>query len=476
MSTTISRRSAMGTMLGVAASLGLAGCSLRAAPPPAAATAPAGVPAAANAAPTTASAAPTTAPVAAAAGTTPVAAAPGQTVIRFHCRSGDLARHFEAYAPKFTQQNPKAAVQMEELVATNEYWVKLSALAASKTIGDVVVDISRFFPGMAYKGLYRDVESYVNSEKFDLGQYYPAAVDNTKFDGKEYGLPETYQFQSVMIYYNKSLFDAAGVAYPNTLTATYDEIVEKAQKLTKPSDGQFGYAGASGAHHIHIRSFGGDVLDAERKKSRLGEPEAIKATQWIWDLLYKYKVHPTADQITNGSDTNMFAGGKVAMLQQTLWTGTFLIPLVGGKFQYGAALIPKGPTGVMGNHSQSDLLAPTALSKAPEIAWEVVKFMTGKDIGIQKVYLNGGGPGARPDVQSDPGLQQKMIGLKEFQAALAEGRKAFPEPKPWNVRDQEINDAWGQNMDPVWLNKVPVPDGMKKVDSEAQKVLDKPRP
>ena len=172
----------------------------------------------------------------------------------------------------------------------------------------------------------------------------------------------------------------------------------------------------------------------------------------------------------------MFAGGKLAMLQQTLWTGTFLIPLVAGKFKYGAALLPKGPTGVMGNHSQSDLVGVTANSKNPDVAWQVAKFMTAKDIGIEKVALNAGGPGARPDVQSDPGLQEKMIGLKEFQTALSEKRKPFLEPKPWNVRTQELNDAFAQNADPIWLNKVGAEEGMKKVHQEAQKVLDKPRP
>ena len=69
-----------------------------------------------------------------------------------------------------------------------------------------------------------------------------------------------------------------------------------------------------------------------------------------------------------------------------------------------------------------------------------------------------------------------MIGLKEFQTALQENRKPFLEPKPWNVRTQELNDAFGQNTDPIWLNKVNAADGMKKVHQEAQKVLDKPRP
>jgi multiple sugar transport system substrate-binding protein len=392
-----------------------------------------------------------------------------------HTRQGDLANHFVAYAKRWSEKNPKNPIKMETMVATTEYWVKLAALHASKTIGDNVVDISRFFPEMAYKGLYREIDPFIQSDKYDLNQYFPAAVENGRFDGKLYCLPETYQFQAMMIYYNRDMFDAAGVKYPETLNATFDEIVEKATKLTKAADAQFGYGGAHGANHIIIRSFGGDVLDAERKKSRLAEPEAIKAVEWIHDLIYKHKAAPSPEQISGG-DTNMFAGGKLAMLQSTLWTGTFLIPLIANKFKYGAAVLPKGPTGVMGNHSQSDLVGVTANSKNPDVAWQIAKWMTAKDIGIEKVQLNAGGPGARPDVQGDSALQEKMIGLKEFQAVLKEGRKPFLEPKPWNVRTQELNDAFGQNTDPIWLNKVKPAEGMQKVHQEAQKVLDKPRP
>src|SRR6266542_1456508 len=408
---TLSRRKLLSAGLGFFASTTIfAAC----APPPAQSEAtaaakagdapkPAGAQPGAPTQPASAAAAATTAPIAA-----------GAKELVFHCRQGDLANHFVEYAKRWSEKNPSTPIKMETMVATNEYWLKLAALHASKTIGDNVVDISRFFPEMAYKGLYRELQPYIDGEKFDLNQYYPGAIENTKFDGKQYALPETYQYQAMLIYYNKDMFDAAGVKYPDAMNATFDEIVEKATKLTKPSENIFGYSGASGAHHIIIRSFGGDVLDADRKKSRLNEPEAAKATEWIQDLIYKHKVHPTPDQLSGG-DTNLFAGGKVAMLQQTLWTGTFLIPLVNNKFKYGAAPLPKGPTGVMGNHSQSDLVGDTSNSKTPDVAWQIAQFMTAKDIGIEKVALNAGGPGARPDVQSDPGLQEKMIGLKEFQ-------------------------------------------------------------
>lgn len=185
--TRLSRRSLLLSGLGLGAAAALAAC----APPPA---------------PTAVPAKPAEAPKPAAEAPKPAAAAPvaaGATELVFHTRQGDLARHFETYAKRWSDANPKTPIKMETMVATSEYWVKLAALHASKTIGDNVVDISRFFPEMAHKGLYREIESFIASDKFDLNQYYPGAVENGRFDGKLYALPETYQYQAMLIYYKR---------------------------------------------------------------------------------------------------------------------------------------------------------------------------------------------------------------------------------------------------------------------------------
>ena len=221
---TLSRRTLLGVGLGAAASSFLAAC----APPPAQTEATAA--AKTGAAPAAPAAKPADAKPAAEAAKPAAPVAAGAKELMFHCRQGDLANHFTAYAEKWNTKNPTTPIKMETMVATNEYWIKLAALHASKTIGDNVVDISRFFPEMANKGVYREIQPFIDAEKFDLGQYYPAAVENGKFDGKLYALPETYQYQAVLIYYNKDMFDAAGVKYPDATNATFDELVEKADQ------------------------------------------------------------------------------------------------------------------------------------------------------------------------------------------------------------------------------------------------------
>ena len=95
---------------------------------------------------------------------------------------------------------------MKQVPLGDEYRVKLAALHASKTIGENVVDISRSCPEMAHTGLYRELDPLDQAEKLDWNQYFRGAVENGRFDGKLYALPETYQYQVMLVYYNKAMF------------------------------------------------------------------------------------------------------------------------------------------------------------------------------------------------------------------------------------------------------------------------------
>src|SRR5262245_10595114 len=122
-SRTLSRRALLGVGLGAAASSFLAACV---APPPAQSEATAA--AKTGAAP---AAKPTEAAKPAAEAAKPAApVAAGATALVFHCRQGDLANHFTAYAERWSQKNPTTPIKMETMVATTEYWIKLAALHA----------------------------------------------------------------------------------------------------------------------------------------------------------------------------------------------------------------------------------------------------------------------------------------------------------------------------------------------------------
>jgi multiple sugar transport system substrate-binding protein len=124
-----------------------------------------------------------------------------------------------------------------------------------------------------------------------------------------------------MLFYNKDLFKAAGVPFPDG-SWTLDQFVEAAQKLTVDVDGdgrrdQFGYAGG-----IYIGTFGGKLLDDAWTRCTLNTPPVIAAMKFSIDLRDKHKVCPSdreGDQVKSIGEGLAFYMGKVAMFRSYTW-------------------------------------------------------------------------------------------------------------------------------------------------------------
>ena len=66
---------------------------------------------------------------------------------------------------------------------------------------------------MAASGALVDLNSMIEADGYDLSAYYQSTLDMFQNGGGQYGLPASYS--NVVLYYNKDLFDAAGLPYPD---------------------------------------------------------------------------------------------------------------------------------------------------------------------------------------------------------------------------------------------------------------------
>src|SRR5512144_832408 len=85
-------------------------------------------------------------------------------------------------------------------------------------------------------GMLIGLDKYIADHKFDLNQYYKFCIDIMKVDGKMGGLPFKGHPSRCGIFYNKDLFDAAGIKVP-TNDSTYDDLTAAAKKLHKVGAG-----------------------------------------------------------------------------------------------------------------------------------------------------------------------------------------------------------------------------------------------
>ncbi len=140
----------------------------------------------------------------------------------------------KAIVKTFTDANPSITVNVT-VSDWEPYWAKLQTGLAGGAAPDVFAMDGPLGPDYQTRDVLLDLTPYVQAENYDLGQLDANAVkDFTTADGGQFGLPR--DLNVIALYYNKKMFDEAGVPYPDG-TWDWDKLVEVAHKLTKDTNG-----------------------------------------------------------------------------------------------------------------------------------------------------------------------------------------------------------------------------------------------
>jgi multiple sugar transport system substrate-binding protein len=190
-------------------------------------------------------------------------------------------------------------------------------------------------------------------------------------------------FSTNILFYNKSIFDKAGVPYPRD-DWTWDDMVQAAQKLTKrDAAGRITQFGLFLPEPMTaIMGNGGREFNDDFSKCVIDSPRTIEAIERMRDLRFKYKVAPDPSQVQGTSSTQMFKLGQLAMLPGRTWMTVDFNKIT--DFQYDVALSPPMRTRVervaVGGMAMSRRISP----RQKEAAWRWMKFFTSK-AGGQKL-------------------------------------------------------------------------------------------
>ncbi|GAA1115799.1 MULTISPECIES: ABC transporter substrate-binding protein [Kitasatospora] len=262
-------------------------------------------------------------------------------------------------------------------------------------------------------------------------RFLPATIASAGAAGKDPAAVPLYSM-AYGLYYNKKMFQAAGIERP---PATWDELIADGQKITK--DGKFGIAVEGGnvsenVHHAFTlgKQHGADWFDASGKPA-FDTPEAVAAIKQYVDLIAKDKIAaPGNAEYANNQTVTDFATGKVGMM---MWqsAGANLKSHGMNPDDYGVAPVPV-PTGASGTKLTSSMVAGINLAvfkntKNLNGALDFVKFMTSKDEQIQlnKTY------GSIPPVKEAQG--DAAFATPELQAlSKVLGSSAQPLPQVAN--------------------------------------------
>ncbi len=279
----------------------------------------------------------------------------------------------------WNQEHPEVTVEGQFF--PEDYWTKLQTQVAGGTPPDVgIADYGRLLT-YAKSGVLLPLDDYITVDDFGVDKMLPAAVAQYRwqegdFDtggdgGKMYGLPS--DAQSHIFAYNKSMFDAAGVAYP-TDDWTWDDLVAAGQAITKADQNIWGMQMISPAilaKGNFLFAADGSNHTADFQKSMLDTPESIEAFKWNWDLVYTHKIAPAPGA---QSGTNPFMSGQVAMVVDGIWWLSDFASIEG--FEWDIALYPKHPgTGKRTTSLESDGWWIFQNATNPDMAWSLMKYL-----------------------------------------------------------------------------------------------------
>jgi multiple sugar transport system substrate-binding protein len=237
----------------------------------------------------------------------------GSTTITYmeFSSNGGHEKDLQAIVDAFEEENPDIDVKVET-TPYDQYFTKLQTALAGGTAGD------------AFELNYENFVTYTKSGALaelsgvEPAAYKPSLLEAFQADGKQYGLPES--FSNVVLFFNKDLFKAAGVAEP-TADWTWKDEQAAAAKLTDKGKKVWGDYQPISFFEFYkaLAQSGGEFLNADKTSSTFNSDAGKQAAAFLVGKAGKTMPTEADGAGTPDFDSKLFKSGKLAMWHTGIW-------------------------------------------------------------------------------------------------------------------------------------------------------------
>jgi len=284
---------------------------------------------------------------------------------------------YEDLVAAFNAGHAGLEVQLRHIPDQGAYRRRLATDFAAGSPPDVMLlNYRRFATFVDQDGLAPLGPYLAESEALAATDFYAPTIEAFTLDGELWCIPQN--ISSLVVYYNRDLFDRAGVPYPEP-GWTWDDFLARARALTRDldGDGQIDQYGAAIEPNLFrlapfIWQNGGEIVDDPQHPQRLAldEPAAREAFQWFVDLQVKEGVVPDAVAEAAESGESRFLNGRLGLYFNSR-RGVPTYRTI-DSFTWDVAPLPRHreTAGIL--HSDAYCLAAAAENK--EAAWTFIEF------------------------------------------------------------------------------------------------------
>lgn len=399
-----------------------------------------------------------------------------ETVLKWAAWDLKTAYYWQAVADAYTSQHPDVRIELTDLGSSDYMTVLATELSGSGSDFDIVT--IKDVPGYATlvgKGVLEPLDERIASDGIDLTKY-SGTTEQVTADGKLYELPFRTDFW--LLYYNKDIFDEAGVAYP-TNDMTLDEYDQLVRSVAKQG---FGDEQIYGSHYHTWRSavqlFG--ILDGEHSvvdgNYDFTKPYYEMVKKQEEDGICRSYVDTNASQLHYSA---AFSEGNTGTMNMGSWyITTLMASLRNGEYDkelcgnWGLAKYPH-PDGVEAGTTLGAVtgLAVPVVSDQKDAAWDFIKFACSEE-GANVVASTGTFPAIMSDdvidtissLEGFPADEESKEALKTTQVYLE---------APYDGHIAEINTILDTYHKDIMNGDTSIDDGIAKMNEEIGKILGK---
>ncbi len=292
---------------------------------------------------------------------------------------GDAAEFaaYESLVAAFEEAHSDIDVTLTHIPSQRDYRTRLATDFAAGTPPDVSLLNYRRVPAFIAAGQMEPLGPYLDrSEIIAREDFYPVTLDAFTWQGELTCIPQN--ISSLVVYYNRDLFTAAGVAEPAD-DWTWDDFLAAAQALTRDVDGdgaidQYGLGVEPSLLRLSpfVWQNGGRIVDDPAFPTQLGLTRlpSLVALQWFVDLQTVHGVVPdrTAEASID-SETRFIEGTTAMYLNSRRGTPTYR---ESAAFDWDIAPLPRGEQAAGVLHSDAYCLSSAAKNK--DAAWRFIEF------------------------------------------------------------------------------------------------------
>lgn len=226
----------------------------------------------------------------------------------------------EELVAAYTKENPNVSIELQLTpYKDGQYWTKLETGMTGGNAPDVFWINALHAEDYASSGMLLPLDDAIAANDLKMSDFPESIVSMYTIDDKQYAVPK--DFDTNAVWYNKDLFDAAGVEYPKE-GWTWEEMVATAEKLNDSANGVYGIAAPldfQTCYYNTVFAAGGWILNADKTETGYNDPKTQEGIQ-CWIDLIDQGLSPSIADLTDTSADALFESGRLAMV----WAGSYM--------------------------------------------------------------------------------------------------------------------------------------------------------